>query len=428
MSVPDPLRVILDARFVDGSSGGIQQWVIGLASALSNLDDLTEEYLFLVTEGHDGWLQPFLGGRSRLLQDQAVVRAAAPASRPNHLRGLSRLSPRVPILRSMRRKARQAAAASPARPSVRAVEGAGAHVMHFTRQAAFSTSVPSIYQPWDLQHLHVPEFFTEADRIHREQAYRAYCDQAQLIIVPTRWVKDDVVMQYGLSVDQIAVVNPPPPIAAYVPPTASEEAEIATRLELPPGFLFYPAQPWRHKNHERLLAAVADLRRGGVEIPVIFSGRKTERTVALEELARELRLGEQVRFLGFVNTTEIQVLYRRATCLVFPSLYEGWGLPIVEAFAAGLPVASSNVTSLPALVGDAGLLFDPYEPSSIADAVRRLWTDPQLREALIERGRARAAQFEWRRTALLMRAHYRTVAGRPLTDADRDLLAAPSVI
>jgi glycosyltransferase involved in cell wall biosynthesis len=129
-----------------------------------------------------------------------------------------------------------------------------------------------------------------------------------------------------------------------------------------------------------------------------------------------------------VDTTEIQVLYRRATALVFPSLYEGWGLPVVEAFASDLPVATSTATSLPELVGDAAVQFDPYDPAAIAAAIELLWLDDAVREEYVRRGRARVAAFSWERTAEVMRALYRRVAGMHLEPADRDLLAMPPVV
>ena len=114
-----------------------------------------------------------------------------------------------------------------------------------------------------------------------------------------------------------------------------------------------------------------------------------------------------------------------ATALVFPSRFEGWGLPVCEAFSAGLPVASSSATSLPDLVGDAGLLFDPDDPEQIADCVLRLWRDRAPRQTLSDAGRERGAQFSFDRTARLFRAHYRRLGHRPPSEEDRILLASP---
>ena len=133
----------------------------------------------------------------------------------------------------------------------------------------------------------------------------------------------------------------------------------------------------------------------------------------------------QAIFPGFVTPLELRALYELARLLVFPSRFEGWGLPIGEAFSAGLPVASSNATSLPDLVGDAGLLFDPDDTAQISDSMLRLWTDSELRADLAERGRRRAELLDFGHTAKLLRADYRRIGQRGLSEEDRALLASP---
>jgi glycosyltransferase involved in cell wall biosynthesis len=113
---------------------------------------------------------------------------------------------------------------------------------------------------------------------------------------------------------------------------------------------------------------------------------------------------------------------------VFPSLYEGWGLPIVEAFQTGLPVACSNVTSLPELVADAALVFDPRDLDAMAAAIRRLWIDDAFAAELIRLGHLRGACFSWYRTGLTLRALYRQVAGRPINEDDRRLVEAQPIV
>jgi glycosyltransferase involved in cell wall biosynthesis len=425
-----PLQIVIDARMADGQSGGVQQWVIGLAAALSRLDDGTEAYRFLVSEGRGDWLAPYLGGRCSALVYPAQLPAEPPG--PTMARAVRRrrrgLGPRLRVLRRLRRLIPTKKPVHVVSPFDRWLREAVADVMHFTRQSASKTTVPSIYQPWDLQHLHLPEFFSPETLKARDVTYRAFCAQASLIVVATRWVRDDVAAQYGIAVERIAVVNPPPVTASYVPPTAQEEAAIAARLGLPARYAFYPAQTWGHKNHERLFEALGRLRDRGIEVPLVCSGHRSDRYATLMRLAAALDIERLVIFVGFLSATEIQVVYRRATCLVFPSLYEGWGLPILEAFAADLPVACSNVTSLPDLVGDAGLVFDPTDPEAIAIAIERLWVDDGLRAQLAERGRARANQFDWHRTALIMRAHYRRLGGRRLDAGDVGLLAAEPLV
>lgn len=441
VSKPQPLlRVVIDARMSDGVSGGVQQWIIGLASALSRLDDGSEEYLFLVQKGHHAWLTPYLAGPCRLFPDRGdatafakltagVVAARRPQAPTNRLVRLARrlrrrLRRRLTTSKVVRQLSSKVALSSIDVDLIRA----RTDVMHFPRQSAFATSVPSIYQPWDLQHLHLPEFFSPEIRAGRESTYRALCEQASLVVVATRWVKDDVCAQYRIAPDRVAVVNPPPVTIAYIEPGPDEEALISARLGLPDRYAFYPSQLWGHKNHERLFEALRRLRDRGLDVPLVCSGYLNERYHVLLDLLDHLGIRDQVRFLGYVNATEMKVLYRNATLLAFPSLYEGWGLPILEAFAEGVPVACSNVTSLPDLVGDAALVFDPTDATQIAAAIERLWVDDALGRELVERGRTRLGQFDWQQTALLMRAHYRRVAGRKLSADEMRLVTAQPVV
>ena len=144
----------------------------------------------------------------------------------------------------------------------------------------------------------------------------------------------------------------------------------------------------------------------------------------MERRVGELGLAGQVAFTGFLGPSELKAVYRMARLVVFPSRFEGFGMPVVEAFRLGVPVACSNATSLPEVAGDAALLFDPGDPDAVAAAIRRLWTDEALRAELVGRGRERVRQFSWDEVARRCRALYRMVGLRPLDEADRALLAA----
>jgi glycosyltransferase involved in cell wall biosynthesis len=405
-----PLRVCIDARLGSGISGGVEQVVIGLAAALSRLEDGDEEYLFLANSGGDEWLAPYVSGPARILhtrrsrlnrRGRAAVRA-----------GLERL-PGIGLRFAVR-------------PSDGTAERAGAEVIHFPFQDAFTTTIPSIYQPHDLQHLHLPELFPRWIRDRREVIYRAHCERATTVVSMTSWGRDDLVEQYGLAPEKVAVVPGGSILLDYPEPSAAKVHALADRIGFPEGFLFYPAQTWPHKNHERLLDALALIRdREGAAPPLVCCGRQTEDFSRIEAHVRDLGLDESVRFLGFVSPLELRALYELASGLVFPSLFEGWGLPVCEAFSAGVPVAASSATSLPDLVGDAGLLFDPADTDEMAAAISSLWSQPELREKLARRGSERAHAFTFDHAARLFRAHYRQVGDRSLTREDRILLAEP---
>jgi glycosyltransferase involved in cell wall biosynthesis len=134
---------------------------------------------------------------------------------------------------------------------------------------------------------------------------------------------------------------------------------------------------------------------------LVLPGYRTEHERELRERARMLGIDRDIRFPGWVSAAELEGLWVLADVFVFPSLYEGFGLPVLEAMARGVPVACSNTSSLPEVAGDAALLFDPHDESAIADAVRRLLGDPDEAGRLRAHGRQRARLFTWNRTARL---------------------------
>jgi glycosyltransferase involved in cell wall biosynthesis len=405
-----PLRVCIDARLRGGRFGGVEQVLIGIAAGLSKLEDGEEEFLFLINRGEEDWLRPHVSGPCRLLPTRRgrLQRRARAISR-----GLAERAPRIGTRFAVR-------------SSDGTVERAAVDLVHFPIQDAFVTDVPSIYQPHDLLHVHHPEFFSAWEWERRERIYRTHCERAQMVLAMTSWGKRDLIAHYGLPDEKVRVVPWGSVLWEYPRPSPADLKRLRDTLSLPDRFLLYPAQTWPHKNHETLLEALAVIRqREGLAVPVVCPGKRNRHFERIEPRMRELGLAETTLFPGFVTPRELRGLYELATALVFPSRFEGWGLPVCEAFSARLPVASSSATSLPDLVGDAGLLFDPDDPEEIAQSVLRLWRDPTLRRMLVERGRARDEQFSFDHTARLLRAHYRRIGGRKLSEEDRILLARP---
>ncbi len=408
-----PLRVCLDARLGSGLSGGVEQVVIGLAAALSRLPDGDEEYLFLVHPDQDGWIRPYMQGPCRLLHSRLEY-----PGQPGRIRALRRAArERAPFLSDRRRFVAS---------SDGTIERAGVEVMHFTIQEAFLTDVPSVYEPHDLQHLHLPEVFSERERRRREVVYRTHCERAELVIAMTSWGKRDLVDQYGLAPDKVEVVPPGSVLSEYRAPSPDQLSDLRVNFSLPEAFVLYPAQTWPHKNHLGLLDALALIRdRHGITIPLVCPGQKNHFYPRIAKRAQQLDLERTTWFPGFISTAELRGLFGLARALVFPSFFEGWGMPVTEAFASRVPVACSSAAGLPDIVGDAGLIFDPGQPEEIADRVHRLWTNSALREQLRERGARRAERFSFDHAARLLRAHYRQIAGKRLPEEDRILLASP---
>jgi hypothetical protein len=159
--------------------------------------------------------------------------------------------------------------------------------------------------------------------------------------------------------------------------------------------MLYPANFWRHKNHEMLLAAFGMHRARHPEsaMKLVLTGAPSARRDDLMDAARRMGLADWVSFPGHLPEAEFAGLLAGATAMIFPSLYEGFGMPVLEAMAAGVPVLASNLTSVPEIAGGAALLFDPRRPSEIADAIARIEGEPALRAELIAKGRERVRNF-----------------------------------
>ena len=187
-------------------------------------------------------------------------------------------------------------------------------------------------------------------------------------------------------------------------PSDEDKARVRDRFQLDAPFVLYAGNIKPHKNVDRLIEAFAQLRQRGMDqVKLLIIGDDISKYSNLRRLVHRHQLHQQVRFLGFVSTDTLAALYQLAQVFVFPSLYEGFGLPPLEAMANGTPVITSNVSSLPEVVDDAALLIDPMDAGGIADAMYRVLNDPALRADLIRRGHDRVKAFSW--TTSVTRTH-----------------------
>jgi glycosyltransferase involved in cell wall biosynthesis len=190
-------------------------------------------------------------------------------------------------------------------------------------------------------------------------------------------------------------------------PPADEVMRVRERYQLNDPFILYAGNIKPHKNLERLIEAFHLIRKGELEfVKLLIIGDEISKYAALRRTVHRYKLHKHVRFFGFVPDATLAILYRLARAFVFPSLYEGFGLPPLEAMASGTPVITSNVSSLPEVAGDAAMLIDPYQPDAIAGAIRRVMLDDRLRDDMRERGLARAREFSWGRSVRRVKEIY----------------------
>jgi glycosyltransferase involved in cell wall biosynthesis len=233
------------------------------------------------------------------------------------------------------------------------------------------TGAPTVTTLLDLQHELHPRFFSRAERLYRRFMYRAAVRESLLVITISEHVGETLIERLDVEPDRLRVIYLGVDLDR-LRPTKGQRAP----------FLLYPANGWPHKNHARLLKAFELVRRERPELRLVLTGS------GLEGLPRAS--GVDVR--GHVSRDELVRLYQTAHALVFPSLYEGFGLPPLEAMACGCPVACSSSGALPEVCADAVKYFDPREPEAMASAVLDVLEDAG---ALVERGLARAARFTW---------------------------------
>ncbi len=227
----------------------------------------------------------------------------------------------------------------------------------------------------DVQHELLPQFFSRAERAYRRRVYGWSARRSRLVLTISRHAAGTLVERLGLAEDRVRPIH------------LGIDHDVFRPGDDPRGeFLLYPARSWPHKNHARLFEAFAELRRTHPGLELVLT-------------SYEGPVPEGVRSLGHVDRSELVRLYRTAAALVFPSLYEGFGQPPLEAMACGCPVACANVASLPEIVGDAARLFDPSSTEEIVDAVESVLADP---DPWVRRGLERAREFTWEKTA---RAH-----------------------
>lgn len=250
--------------------------------------------------------------------------------------------------------------------------------------------VPTVITIHDIQERFYPSLFSPYELFYRDWYYVASSQVADHIVAVSQFSRQTLAAQYRVSPEKITV--------AYTCPDEryrrAEHVGRAPDYPLPEAFILYPANRWRHKNHAVLLEAMQLLReRDGLRVPLVCTGRDVPAAPSLQELAERYRVADLVHDLGYLEVAEMAYLYRHARALVFPSLFEGFGIPLVEAMAAGCPLVVARCASLPEIAGPAARYFDASIPSDMADAIRAVWLDAALRQRLVEEGRQRLKLF-----------------------------------
>jgi glycosyltransferase involved in cell wall biosynthesis len=264
----------------------------------------------------------------------------------------------------------------------------------FTAPTYFESGIPMVCTIYDLQYKIYPEFFAAEDVAHRERTFIEACRRATRLTAISNYSRDSAIAYGNIDPSRIRTIYLR--MAQRIVSSAVNDKGVLAHYGLTPQrYLIYPANFWKHKNHEMLLTAFGMACHGGLaaDIKLVCTGAPGARQEWLMSAARSMNLGDRVVFPGYLPNDELASLLANSSGMLFPSLYEGFGLPVIEAMAAGVPVACSNTTSLPEVAADAVIFFDPRIPTQIAQTMFSLVKNDALRARFIQAGLQRAAEF-----------------------------------
>ena len=253
---------------------------------------------------------------------------------------------------------------------------------------------PTVVTIHDLAHEHYPEFFHPLEAYRMKKLVRWTAGRADHILTVSEFSAADIARRFGVPPEKITVAyQAPAPVFRPRDRTQCRE-HLARNYGIDSPFILYVGRIQARKNLPRLVEAYARVRKQGISAKLVMVGKKDWQSERLVEKIKELGLESSVIFPGFVPFDDLPLFYNAAELFVFPSLFEGFGLPVVESMASGVPTITSFGSSLEEVAGDGALLVDPRDTGSIADALSRLLRDPELRNDLASRGIKRSAELK----------------------------------
>jgi glycosyltransferase involved in cell wall biosynthesis len=304
------------------------------------------------------------------------------------------------------------------------------HAPHYVLPALVPCrSVVTIH---DCIHLMFPQYLPNRLALRYAQTSIAMAARrATRILTVSESSKRDILRFVATEPEKIDVIYNAYDERFGLEPREEDVIRVRERYQLHDEFVLYAGNVKPHKNLERLIEAFHRLHQRGLgHLKLVMIGDDISKYAGLRRAVHAHQLHKYVRFLGYLPEETLAVLYRLAGVFVFPSLYEGFGLPPLEAMASGTPVVTSNVSSLPEVAGDAAVLVDPLDPSAIADGIYRVLTDEHLRHDLRRKGLVRAAQFSWEASVRRVREIYEEVGlelpARPRVVRDADAIGSAS--
>jgi glycosyltransferase involved in cell wall biosynthesis len=270
------------------------------------------------------------------------------------------------------------------------IERLNLELIHFPLQTIqdylLSIEVKKIVSIMDIQQEYFPEFFTKADLQNRKKMYLASCEAADEIVAISDYTNKTIIEKFHISKGKVTTVH-----LNYNEDLFNRAVQPAT-LPFEP-FFYYPAATWPHKNHIKLIVAFAKFHNENKDYHLVLSGIQKQKSGEISKKIKKLKLDSHIHMLGYLEIKNLPRVFKQAFALIYPSLFEGFGIPVIEAMASGCPVIASNTTSVPEVAGNAALYFDPSSTVDIARAMKEIVRNDTMREQLIISGYRQANKF-----------------------------------
>jgi glycosyltransferase involved in cell wall biosynthesis len=288
----------------------------------------------------------------------------------------------------------------------------GIDVLHIPNiQPLVAKFVPTVLTVTDLTEYNVADKYSWPRQQYRKLVIQLAARRADRIITISESVKRELIARVPIPTSKVDVVHLAPAHSVREPTNISEAQDTLSAYGIDRDYILYVGKMLPHKNLRRVLQAYALLRsRHQVEHQLVLAGNRDDHAQELRILAEELGIAHSIVFTGYVPDEDLPVLYTQATLTVFPSISEGFGLPVVESMQFGTPVVTSNISSLAEVAGETAVLVDPYDVESIATGMHELLSSPKLRQELAEKGRRHAKSFSWKKCAALTLEAYLATA------------------
>ncbi len=364
------MRIGINALYlIPGHVGGTETYIRNLVKTLAKLDDKNEYFIFISKES--------LGVFEKIAPQMEVICCPFNASRrPVRILWEQFILP----LQILRRR-------------IDVLLSAG-------MTAPFISSARSVLVLHDLQHENQPENFSRGQLFFLRTIIKLSAKSAAKIITLSKKAREDIIKYYKIPEDRVSIVHLAANNRSFYRRSESEKQEVLEKYSLPQKFILYLASSLPHKNYQRLLSAFKEVISEYPDLYLVLIGARDYGSPEIKAKIAELGIEANVSMLGWLPFEDIPLIYSASSMLIFPSLHEGFGIPVVEAMACGVPVVCSDIEPLIEVSGGAALLVDPLSEEAITEGIKTVLEDGELRSRLIQRGLKRALDFTWEKTAL----------------------------